>query len=148
MLKCLLVAFANVIDCCRVVTYSFSFWLILFDLVFVHPCLWYRDCLLSNLSLLGSIFVAGWPTFEWAWIKRMDNSETLNPTTGKREWCLVSCRLCCCLCRLLSLGQCGSLRLWFLFASVLEGLASVGSGSLVRFTPPKKSQSQTNKINF
>ena len=52
----------------------------------------------------------------------------------KREWCLVSCKLCCCLCRLLSLGQSGSLRLWFLFASVLEGLASVGSGSLVRFT--------------
>ena len=67
----------------------------------------------------------------------MDNSETLNPTTGKREWCLVSCKRRYCLCRLLSLGQCGSLKLWFLFASVLEGLASVGSGSLVRFTPQR-----------
>ena len=67
----------------------------------------------------------------------MDNSETLNPTTGKREWCLVSCKRRYCLCRLLSLGQCGSLKLWFLFASVLEGLASAGSGSLVRFTPQR-----------
>ena len=68
----------------------------------------------------------------------MDNSETLNPTTGKKGMVLSWLQAL-----LLFVSPTVSWAMWefetlvFLFASVLEGLASVGSGSLVRFTPQR-----------
>ena len=89
----------------------FFFNSILFNLVFVHPYLSYRNF----CSLTFPIGMPFWPDglhegwveiSEWItqrrWIQRQ-----------KKEWCLVGCKPCCCLCRLRLLGNLGVWDFWF-----------------------------------